>query len=219
MYIGKAKLRKRSRLAEHITISRGGPNKYSAVYSVIHKAIAKYGIDSFTYNVFQFFENESDALLAETYWIKFFSTKNRLFGYNLTDGGDGVSGRKVSKETRERISASLKGRIVSEDSKNRWKKSYNKNLKLHCLNSLNINCKAKWVDNSKLLELVMQFGLKETAKLFGVTDNALRGRLKRRGLLTSDLIEHCKSLQYDKLSLVQKERFTNNLHNFFKLDS
>ena len=41
---------------------------------------------------------ENEALLKEKYFIRKLKTKNSKFGYNLTDGGDGVSGYKHTKK-------------------------------------------------------------------------------------------------------------------------
>jgi len=68
----------------------------------LHRAMYKDGVDNFTFTVFQTFEREEDCNAAEIYWIQFFNCRDEKLGYNLTNGGEGVSGRKDSDETREK---------------------------------------------------------------------------------------------------------------------
>src|SRR5215467_2958046 len=79
----------------------------------INRAIEKYGITNFEFSVIEFCAIE---LLneREIYWIKekYSKTPN---GYNLTLGGDGVKGFKMSQEGKDKLSNALKGRIRTKD--------------------------------------------------------------------------------------------------------
>jgi hypothetical protein len=44
---------------------------------------------------------------------------------------------------------------------------------------------AKWPNNQELQKLVDEYGYRGTGRMFGVSDNAVRKRLQKRGLLTS----------------------------------
>jgi group I intron endonuclease len=81
----------------------------SAKHQYIHSAINKYGSDNFTILEIDSFENQNDALQAEQFWIQFFRSWDKNYGYNLTLGGEGSWGRKLSKEHKEKISISLLG--------------------------------------------------------------------------------------------------------------
>lgn len=104
-----------------------------------HNAIQKYGYDNFNYEII---ERLDEQLLdeREIYWISFYKSNNSSFGYNLTSGGEGSRGRKLSEEhkqklinskknkptpeeTRQRISEALKGRKHSEESKRKMSES------------------------------------------------------------------------------------------------
>jgi group I intron endonuclease len=77
---------------------------------LFHRAIRKYGIESFIWRVLM----EEDSLNAlkesEMVCVRLFKTKVPS-GYNLTDGGEGVQGLVVSEETRKRLSESHKGHV------------------------------------------------------------------------------------------------------------
>lgn len=78
--------------------------------SVIHKAIKKYGLKNFDYEVLEQIE-ESKLSEREIYWIEYFDTYNN--GYNLTKGGEGTRGfrYKLTDEQKKKISESHKGLI------------------------------------------------------------------------------------------------------------
>lgn len=106
VYIGKTKnLQKRWK--KHIKIALG---KRIVEKFFIHKAIAKYGVNNFTFSILQSFHNENDCSAAEIYWINFFKSKFKNYGYNLTAGGEGCNGRMVSNETRKKQSIKAFGR-------------------------------------------------------------------------------------------------------------
>lgn len=75
----------------------------------IHRAMAKHGVENFTFSILQEFVDEERCNEAEKYWISFFNSKNPKLGYNLTEGGEGNSGRIISDETRLKMSESHKG--------------------------------------------------------------------------------------------------------------
>lgn len=89
--------------------------------SYFHKAINKYGIENFQYEVIlRASSNQPERLkfildTMEKYYIKKYNSNNRLIGYNLTIGGEGLS--SPSLETRKKISESNKNKIVTEQMK------------------------------------------------------------------------------------------------------
>ena len=61
-----------------------------AFHSVFHHAIRKYGFDAFTWEEIDNAMFYDDLQEKEKYWIKHYDTYNN--GYNLTIGGEGVTG-------------------------------------------------------------------------------------------------------------------------------
>lgn len=107
----------------------------------------KYGYDNLKFYIVEVC-GEKILNEREEYYIKLYDTKNRNFGFNLTDGGKGVrgvseetrnkmsmqkigkTGAKRSDATRKRISDALTGKKASPEKteKNRIAKIGNKNM-------------------------------------------------------------------------------------------
>lgn len=100
IYVGKTS-NPNARWRKHIYASE---NKHGEKQFYFHRALKKYGINSFTFSILQIFNNEKDSFDAERYWIKYFKSNINTFGYNLTEGGEGSSGNIMSEEAKKKIS-------------------------------------------------------------------------------------------------------------------
>lgn len=80
-----------------------------------YSAIQKYGWDSFEHSILLEGLTEEQAKKEEQKLIR----KNKRLGisYNITDGGDGNVGWKMSDETREKIAKAHYGKKLSEEHK------------------------------------------------------------------------------------------------------
>lgn len=74
-----------------------------------YQAIQKYGWDSFDHIILQTNLTKEEADYWENYYIVFYQTCDRRYGYNLTLGGDGNIGYSPSQEWRKNKSESMKG--------------------------------------------------------------------------------------------------------------
>lgn len=96
IYIGKTN-NKNKRWRDHILISKNSNHKD---YSVIHKALNKYGLNNFQITIIQKFTTNESANKSEKYWIEYYKTYiekyGNEFGYNLTAGGDGMQAGTLS---------------------------------------------------------------------------------------------------------------------------
>lgn len=181
IYVGKSAerfIKSSSRFEEHVRVAQRGKVKGNINFSLIHAAIAKYGEDNFKFEILEYFDDEIIVLEKEKFWIEHYkSDVNRFgneFGYNLTAGGDGVSGRKVSPETKLKISKSLSGKKLGYK-----RKSPIKRKKIHIFN---IGCKIVWPSDSELIDMVNKFSYNKIAEKLGVSSVAISSRLKRRNL-------------------------------------
>ena len=83
---------------------------------LICKAEKKYGLENFTKEYLSFCDTEEKLNWFEKFYIKKFNA--RQVGYNLTDGGDGILGRKHTEETRKKMSESQKANYIKENHPN-----------------------------------------------------------------------------------------------------
>lgn len=125
-YVGQT-VSLKERLRSHIWES-----KQNNIKLPIHRAIKKYDIENF--KIVSFPCPEEDLNWAETFLIKELNTK-KPNGYNLTDGGEGL--KNPSVETKQKISKSKMGHIVSPETK----KEISKSLKVFYKNNPNHNTK------------------------------------------------------------------------------
>jgi group I intron endonuclease len=75
---------------------------YMGSGKLIKLAYNKYGIENFTKQILQFAETEEELNDLEMFYIKDLDAKTK--GYNLTDGGEGTVGYKMSEEAKHKIS-------------------------------------------------------------------------------------------------------------------
>jgi group I intron endonuclease len=111
IYIGKA-TNVNKRWNTHKGIAR---TKKPKDYSHLHKAMNKYGLDKFVIEILSEYNLEADALAAEVNYIKQYDSRNRSIGYNITEGGDGISGFKFSEESKKRMSERRKGKYTGTE--------------------------------------------------------------------------------------------------------
>jgi group I intron endonuclease len=119
-YVGKGK----NRRAWH-HMSRA---KSSTATPVFYRAIRKYGKEAFHLEMLYTGLSEAEAYVMEIESIRVLGTRDPD-GYNLTDGGEGVSGIDFSDETKARMSSSANRRwedqsqrdLVSEQSRDRMR--------------------------------------------------------------------------------------------------
>jgi len=96
-YIGQTVKSLKKRIREHINLSKNGSNR------PLHAALRKYGPENFTWEIIvdcgdnQHFLNESEIFFIDRY-----NTKSPN-GYNLTDGGEGISGFNHTEETKRKM--------------------------------------------------------------------------------------------------------------------
>ena len=136
IYIGKTILPIEKRLKRHFYLASRKVNRY------LYDAINKYGKENFIIELTEDCEYDL-ANEREIYYINFYNSNNKEFGYNMTIGGDGgrmpdeslkkmivkKTGMKMSEETKRKISKANKGKIphpMTEDIKEKISKSLKK---------------------------------------------------------------------------------------------
>lgn len=110
-YIGQA-VNLRSRIKGHLSCIKKNYN-----YPLYH-SIRKHNVENFELEILvqgNFSKTELNDL--EIDFIRLYNSIDRLYGYNLTAGGEGVVGLKHSQKTKEKIGKLSKGRKHSEETK------------------------------------------------------------------------------------------------------
>ena len=165
IYIGKTK-HKNKRWRKHISLSKDHDEKRKKFY--LHKAIKKYGVKNFSYEIIDWFYNENICLKMETVYIKKFNSKNPNFGYNLTYGGEGSSGYVHTQEAIKKISEHAKTRTGKNNP------FYGKKHSKETLNRINQTKlrtgnwgKKKYLNNKQIEEIRIKYqtGLHSYSKL------------------------------------------------------
>jgi group I intron endonuclease len=122
IYIGKTIKTPEERFQGHIyDANRLTPNRLTRTY--LHRAIRKYGKEAFTVSELESGFDSEDALNEAE--IRYISELNPQ--YNMTAGGEGISGYEHSEETKKKIGESNKGRHrapMSEESKKKLSEAH-----------------------------------------------------------------------------------------------
>lgn len=84
---------------------------------LLYRAIRKYGADGFEVKSLVIVETKQEMDYYEIALIKIWNTTNPQKGYNITHGGGGSLGVKMSEETRSKMSESRMGRTMSEENR------------------------------------------------------------------------------------------------------
>ena len=95
---------------------------YQSGQPVFWNAIQKYGWDNFEHEIIAQDLDEYTAKQLEIDLINKYKTncrkyKNPEYGYNMTDGGDGTTGRTHTDETKEKLKIVATGRKASDETR------------------------------------------------------------------------------------------------------
>lgn len=104
VYIGQTTNSLKYRKEQHIREAKCAKRK--SVY--FHNAINKYGEVNFSFEEIDSAETIDELNEKEQYWIKFYHSTDKRYGYNLDSGG--LNGREKSEETKKKIGETTKAK-------------------------------------------------------------------------------------------------------------
>lgn len=87
------------------------------------RTINKYGWENFNHEILFSGLSEDEAKKLEIVLIELFESNRRDKGFNITRGGESASGLKISDRQREAISKANKGKVVSQKTREKLRKS------------------------------------------------------------------------------------------------
>lgn len=96
----------------HMSVEkRWGKNGYGyRKQNLISNAIQKYGWDNIDHRIISIGLDKDEADFQEMFYISSYRTNEPEFGYNITSGGSGSIGCKLSDETKKKMSEARKGK-------------------------------------------------------------------------------------------------------------
>lgn len=109
VYIGKTIYNLEKRRKRHESNSLNDKINY-----YFYRALRKYGWNNFEWEIIDRAKTEKELNLLEILYIEEYRHKGHV--YNMTNGGDGVSGNKLSEESRKKMSEVHKGYKHSTES-------------------------------------------------------------------------------------------------------
>jgi len=107
----------------------------------LQSAWNRYGEHNFNFEIIEIC-NEKILDMREQYWIKYFKSTNRKFGYNLEDGGN--KNKHLTEEVKKKIGESNKGHKMPEEVKQKLRECHlGKPLSLEVRKKLSMANKGK----------------------------------------------------------------------------
>lgn len=109
--------------------------------SYFTRAINKYGWENFSHEIIASSLSEDEAKKLEIEYISKLKSNQRKFGFNISSGGESKSGTKISEWQKQRISEASKGRVVSEETRQKLsiatKKSWKNSERIKLMRKIN----------------------------------------------------------------------------------
>jgi len=102
-YVGQTANRFHVRISNHINVAQMNRDE-----TAFHRALRKYGKESFDFAVLEQCANRQLLDEREQYWIAHLGCRTPI-GYNRTDGGQGATGAEYTPERREKLRQSQLG--------------------------------------------------------------------------------------------------------------
>lgn len=93
----------------------GGANYKNCTF--FYKAILKYGWRNMLHEILYENLSEIEAKQIEIYLISLYCTNDSKYGYNVTQGGDGTRGVRLSDQRKKEIGDFFRGKQLSEEHK------------------------------------------------------------------------------------------------------
>lgn len=167
----------------------------------------KYGSDNFVFEILKDNIDIKEINDIEKLYILLFQTNNSDFGYNLTEGGDGVKGYKHSKEIIENMKKTRKNRIGYFKDKKHTQEAKNK-IREYAIENNNMKNKNHTEETKDKISIKMKEINKERRKNNLVLQEQINNvkNLLRKGLTQME-ISKILGIPQSKISLIKNNKY------------
>ncbi|MCK9198571.1 MAG: GIY-YIG nuclease family protein [Bacilli bacterium] len=167
----------------------------------------KYGGDNFVFEILKDNIDIKEINDIEKLYILLFQTNNSDFGYNLTEGGDGVKGYKHSEEIIENMKRTRKNRIGYFKDKKHTQEAKN-NIREYAIENNNMKNKNHTEETKKKISLKMKETSKERRKNNFVLQEQINNvkNLLKKGLTQME-ISKILGIPQPKISLIKNNKY------------
>lgn len=115
VYIGQTTKPLRKRVIQHMTNSRPNTKCHKTYF---HNALNKYGIQNFDLTIVERCCSVEELDEREIYWIAYYNSTNKQYGYNIDSGGSkGKITKRLSTEHKQKLLEANLGKHRSESTK------------------------------------------------------------------------------------------------------
>lgn len=152
VYIGQTTVPMRKRLIQHMTFSRPWTRCHKTYF---HNALAKYGLNNFELSLIEICNSQEELDIREKYWINYYKSNDKQFGYNIESGGkDGRKGLKLTEEHKQKLIHANLGKSRNVKTKEALKNTHkqlwkNKIFKENHIDIIKNNLYDHWKEISK----------------------------------------------------------------------
>jgi len=130
IYMIKNMINKKCYVGFHATNKEYDEDNYFGSGDLLKPAIIKYGIENFVMGIIEYIDpNEWQE--KEKYWVKEMKSHVSQWGYNQTEGGDGILGFKHTRESKDKMSEKKKGKPSNRIGLKHTEKAKEKNRQAH----------------------------------------------------------------------------------------
>lgn len=122
VYIEQTTKSLRKRVTQHITNSRPNTKAHKTYF---HNALNKHGIENFDLIILERCQNQQELDERERYWIAYYNSTDKRYGYNIESGGSlGKKGKQLSEEHKKALLQANLGKHRSEKTKRQLSKTH-----------------------------------------------------------------------------------------------
>lgn len=124
VYIGQTAVPFRKRVIQHITCSNPITKCYKSYF---HRTLNKYKFENFDVSIIERCSNQQGLDCREKYWIAYYNSTNKKFGYNLESGGHkGKKNKGLSEEHKQKLLQAHLGVKYSNSTKKKISSTHKK---------------------------------------------------------------------------------------------